>query len=177
MFLARRDGRVQKLSDLKDRVIAFEEPHSTSGFFLPALQLRRGGHVLEELGSVDAEPAAGAIGYVFSGDAENTVELVLRGSVVAGVISNQDYDALPEAGRSRLRVLELTKSIPRRLVSVRRDLPEAVAQALSVALVALAEREPVILDYAPRAWSWKFDPLTPEVVASIEHFATFIVDP
>ena len=106
IFVVRRDGRVRKLSDLRGRAIAFEEAHSTSGFFLPALHLRRGGHVVEELASADAKPEAGAIGYVFSGDAENTVERVLRGSVDAGAISNEDYDALPEASRARLTVLD-----------------------------------------------------------------------
>ena len=177
MFIARRDGGVRKLSDLTDRVIAFEEPHSTSGFFLPALHLRRGGHPVDELDSADARPEAGAIGYVFSGDAENTVERVLRGSVAAGAISNEDYDALSEAGRARLRVLSRTISIPRRLVSVRRGLPEAVTRALSVALVAVAEKEPVVLEDALRAWSWKCDPLTPDVVAAIEQLATSIVEP
>jgi phosphonate transport system substrate-binding protein len=177
IFVVRRDGRVRKLSDLRGRVIAFEEAHSTSGFFLPALHLRRGGHGVEELASADAKPEAGAIGYVFSGDAENTVERVLRGSVDAGAISNEDYDALPEASRARLTVLDHTASIPRRLVSVRRGLPEAVTRALSAALLAMAEEEPVMLDDALRAWSWKFDPLTPDVMAGIEQLATFIVEP
>ncbi len=99
---------------------------------------------------------------------------LLRGSVDAGAISNEDYDALSEASRARLTVLDHTASIPRRLVSVRRGLPEAVTRALSAALVAMADGDPVALDDAPRAWSWRFDPLTPDVAASIEQLATFI---
>ena len=85
IFVVRRDGpRPETLGPEGSRESPFEEAHSTSGFFLPALHLRRGGHVVEELASADAKPEAGAIGYVFSGDAENTVERVLRGSVDAG---------------------------------------------------------------------------------------------
>lgn len=174
MFVAREENSLAGLADLEGRVVAFEEPHSTSGFFLPALHLRRRGHGVERLASVDAPPPAGGAGYVFSGDAENTVEQVLRGRVDAGVISNEDYAALPEATRARLKVLGRTAAVPRRLVSVRRGLPENVTEALSAALLAVAEEGPVILDDAPRAWSWKFGALTPSAVATIEQLATLV---
>jgi phosphonate transport system substrate-binding protein len=57
--------------------------------------------------------------------------------VAAGAISNEDYASLDETSRASLAVLVESGSVPRHLVSVRRNLPEAVIQRLREILLSM----------------------------------------
>ena len=67
-------------------------------------------------GAERQRPAGRAVGYLFSGDSENTVELVLRGRVDVGAISNEDLAIVAE---SRARD-------PGELERIRRDIRSQV---------------------------------------------------
>ena len=105
-FIAKKDGGIASVEDFMGRVIAFEEPRSTSGFLLPAGTLMQRGFTLTEVSEPGAQVSVDEIGYYFSGDEENTVELVLRGDVAGGGISNEDYQELPAAIMDQLVVLD-----------------------------------------------------------------------
>ena len=51
------------------------------------------------------------------------VDLVLRKKVAAGAFSNDDYATLDGNKKSEIAILAETASLPRHLVSVRKDLP------------------------------------------------------
>lgn len=174
LLVARRSSGITELMHLAGRVIAFEEAHSTSGYFLPNIYLQQRGLTLQHPGTPRGPPAAGAVGYVFSGDAENTVELVIRGTVDAGAISDEDFDALPAEVRDELTVIGRTETVPRRLVSVRADLDADVVAALRKGLLAVAEDGPVTLEEGSRAWTWKFEEIGAEMRATIEGLAPLL---
>ena len=73
IFVARADGPVRNLADLRGKVVAFEDPHSTTGYLLPPAVLREAGHKQRELASTSTTPTADEIGTVFSGSKEGTL--------------------------------------------------------------------------------------------------------
>ncbi len=79
VYIARRDRGITSSKDFMGKVLAFEEPHSTSGFILPAGTLIQRGFNLVEVVGPESHVAPHQIGYFFTRDEENTVELVLAG--------------------------------------------------------------------------------------------------
>lgn len=114
VVFTRADSPVQTLDDLHGRVFAAEEPDSTSGFLLP-LTLIGDGRTVVPLRGPDTPVAPGTVGYVFSGDDDNTVLWVVDGTVDAGLTSRPDYEEIA-AGRDDLRVVAETQPVPRHVV-------------------------------------------------------------
>ena len=128
-FVARKNSGLSGIHDFLGKVIAFEEPFSTSGFVLPAGTLIQRGYAIKQVERPDAQVSADEIGYFFSWDEENTIEMVLLGLVAGGGISNQDYEGLPTELKEQLMTLEVTISVPRQLASVRPGLgPDPVSK-------------------------------------------------
>jgi phosphonate transport system substrate-binding protein len=62
---------------------------------------------------------------------------VLQQKVAAGAISNDDYASLDETSKASLSILVESRSLPRHLVSVRRNLSEAVVKRLKEILLSM----------------------------------------
>lgn len=130
-------GGIARLEDLRGKVIAFEDAGSTSGYFLPKLLLfERGFSVVEKPGP-EAKVGPREIGYVFGGTEKNVVKLVVEKTVAAGAISNDDYASLDKASKAGLSLLAESGSLPRHLLSVRRNLPQDVVKRLKDILLAM----------------------------------------
>ena len=130
-------SRITRLEDLRGKLIAFEDPGSTSGYFLPKLLLFEKRFQVAEKPDLSAKVLGGEIGYILAGSEKNVVKLVLEEKVAAGAISNDDYASLDETSRARLSILVESRSVPRHLVSVRRNLPEAVIKRLKEILLSM----------------------------------------
>ena len=122
LYITRLDHGISGVEDFVGKVVAFEEPHSTSGFVLPAGTLIQRGFTLSEVDGPNAPVASSEIGYFFSWDEENTIEMILRGVVAGGGISNQDYDKLPTEIKQQIVTFDHSITVPRQLVSVRSGL-------------------------------------------------------
>jgi len=140
-YIALRGSGIGDVEDFVGKVVAFEEPHSTSGFILPAGTLVDRGIALTEVGSVDATVASDEIGYFFSRDEENTVELVLQGRVAGGGLSNQDYDELPAELKDRIVAFDRTITVPRQLVSIWAGLEPALSSEVGDLLTGLDQTD------------------------------------
>ena len=173
-FIALKSSGIDEVVDLLGKVVAFEEPHSTSGFVLPAGTLAQRGYSLTEVIAPSSQVAADEIGYYFSRDEQNTIELVLRGDVAAGGISNQDYDELPADVQDRIVVFESTVGVPRQLVNVGAGLEVEVAAAVAELLVALDKSQEglELLDHLKK--TKKFDALPPEAGAALAELSKLI---
>jgi len=130
-------SRITRLEDLPGKMIAFEDPGSTSGYFLPKLLLLEKQFRVAEKPDLSAKVLGGEIGYIFAGSEKNVVKLVREEKVAAGAISNEDYASLDETSKARLAVLVESVSVPRHLVSVHRNLPEAVIKRLREILLSM----------------------------------------
>ena len=136
IFTGKESG-IARLEDLRGKIIAFEDPGSTSGYFLPKLFLLKKGFSVLEKPSLGAKVAAGEIGYTFAATEKHVVNLVLQKKVAAGAFSNDDHASLDEKNRAVIAILGESESMPRHLVSVRKDLPEPVIKRLKEILVSM----------------------------------------
>jgi phosphonate transport system substrate-binding protein len=130
-----KTSRITRLDDLPGKMIAFEDPGSTSGYFLPKLLLFEKRFLVTQKPDRSAKILSGEIGYIFAGSEKDVVNLVREEKVAAGAISNDDYASLDETSKAGLTVLAESGSVPRHLVSVRRNLPEAVTKRLKEILL------------------------------------------
>ena len=176
-FVARSDAGVERLKDLTGRVVTFQEPNSTSGFLLPVVALIEQGFSLQPVAQPDSAVDEGQVGCFFSGDEENTIELLLNGTAAIGVVSNQDFRELPEETRDRLTIIGSTDPVPRQLVAVRPGIDPDLTDSVQRILLELTDqdRERMAAADAPRGWTWRFAPLSPsaqDVLADIEQNLT-----
>ena len=132
-----RDSGAERVEDLRGRMIALEDPGSTSGYFLPKVFLAAKGLKVAEKRSLDAPVAPGEIGYIFGYSTTRVIELVLTRKVVAGAFSNEDYARLDAKKKSDLVVLGETENFPRYFVSIRKELDPDVAGRLQDVLLAM----------------------------------------
>ncbi len=140
IFTGKESG-IARLEELRGKIIAFEDPGSTSGYFLPKLFLLKKGFSVVEKPSLEAKVAAGEIGYTFGAVEKNVVSLVLQKRVAAGAFSNDDHASLDEKSKAAIAILGETESMPRHLVSVRKDLPEPVIKRLKEILLSMHQDE------------------------------------
>jgi len=167
VVVARRDSGITTVDQLAGRTVAFEEETSTDGYFLPVATLRQQGLALTELARQDSAVPAGEVGYVFSGDDENTVFLVLDGRVSAGALSEEDLAENAGSRLDELVTVTRTVDVPRHGVVVRRDLDPALLQALTGLLSGLhetTEGRDLLEDFDETA---RFDVLSPEDLAPV----------
>ena len=141
VFIARRDRGIDSLEDLRGHSIAFQNPASTSAYFVPAMTLIGRGLDMEILLSPFDRPAEGSVGYLFARSELNVSTWVHKGLVDAGAFSNLDWDSvqrMPESYRQDLMVFHVTDDYPRALEMVRGDLDPAVAGRLREVLAEAA---------------------------------------
>ena len=167
-YISLKGSGVTGVEDLVGRIVAFEQPHSTSGFIMPAGALIQRGFVLREVGGPDADVSADEIGYFFSRDEQNTVEFVLTGQVAGGGISSEDYDELPEEYRDRLVVFDRTAKLPRQVVSVRPELDAGLVAKVRELLIGLDKTAEGLEILEGLKKTKKFDPLPPDSEAVFE---------
>jgi phosphonate transport system substrate-binding protein len=139
LIFTKRNSGVNRLDDLRGKIIVFEDPESTSGYFLPKFFLLRNGFKLSEKGRLDASVAPGEIGYVFASSQEKLVDLVLTEQAAGGAFSDDDYAKLDEKTKADVGVLAQTERLPRHLVSIRKDIAPALADRLKAILLAMSE--------------------------------------
>jgi len=132
-----------KQSDVTDpkallgKIIAFEDPGSTSGYFLPKLFLLKKGFSMSKQASLESKVSARDIACIFANTSNEVVNLVLRQKVSAGAFSTDDYAGLETTNKPLIAILAETESVPRYLVSVRKGLPEPVTKRLTSILLAM----------------------------------------
>ena len=137
MIFTKRNSETRRLEDLRGKIIAFEDPGSTSGHFLPKFLLSRLGFKLSQQTRIEPNVSAGEIGYIFTYSQDKLVDLVLTKQVAAGAFSNDDYAALGKTKKSDIRILAETEKLPRHLVSVRKDLDPALVNRLERILLSM----------------------------------------
>jgi phosphonate transport system substrate-binding protein len=141
LVFARKDTDSLRLEDLRGKVIAFEDPGSTSGYFLPKIFLVAKGFKLAEKTSLDAAVAPAEVGYIFTYSAGKIAEMVLSRKVAAGAFSNDDYERLDAKKKAETVILGETENFPRHFVSIRKSLDPAAGNRLQETLL-LMDQDP-----------------------------------
>jgi phosphate/phosphite/phosphonate ABC transporter binding protein len=159
LIFTTKESGIVRLEDLRGKIVAFEDPGSTSGYFLPKLFLLKKGFSVVEKPGLDDKVSTNEIGYIFANSDTNMLHLVLKKKVGAGAFSNDDYAKLNEASKASLSILGESESMPRHLVSVRKDLPEPVVKRLKEILLDMHQDGEGQKILAQTDNTTKFDPL------------------
>jgi len=141
LIFTKSNGGISRLEDLRGKIIVFEDPESSSGYFLPKILLQRRGFKLADKTRFDPHGSSAEIGYIFAYSQEKLVNLVLTNQAAAGAFSNDDHAALDEKRKSDITVLAQTERLPRHLLSIRRDLSPVLAERLEKVLLSMHEDE------------------------------------
>ena len=166
-YLVRRDSGITEVAQFAGKVLAVEEPYSTSGYLLPVGSLAQQGMAVREVSSPVAPVQPHEVGYYFTGDQQNSVELVLRGIVAGAGMSNQDYDKLSPELKQDLVTLGQTVTVPRSLVSARPGLEQALLEQVVTLLVLADDTEEGRQLLKKVDNTNRFEALTPEHTAAV----------
>ncbi len=138
VFISRKDSPIDSIDDLVGKTLAFEDPGSTTAFFIPVIELLQRGYPLKHLASPREEPARNQINYVFARSEINLSMWVVKGLVQAGAYNNLDWmikDHTPPVIKKELHIFHRTKPVPRMLELVRRDWKPELKQRLRQVLL------------------------------------------
>jgi len=116
IIYARKDSGINTLSDLKGKVIAFENKDSFSSYFLPRVLIEERGLTLRHMADVRVKPSAEEVGYVFSRNEKNNVLWTAKRLVDAGVINDGDWentDRVPKNIKAQFKILLSSPQFPR----------------------------------------------------------------
>ncbi len=175
MIVASADGPVKTLSDLRGNIIAFQEGYSTSGYLLPAAMLLNDGYELQFLGSAASLPAPDKVGFVFTRDEENTLAMLRKAIVPAGVLSSMDYERLPEEIKATLIILGESIKVPRKLVVLRDGFDPALEKELFDVMLGISDDDRNAF-IAANSWNWEFTALDEQTRVGVDAMGKMIED-
>jgi phosphonate transport system substrate-binding protein len=134
VILVKKDSGIDTLTDLKGKVIAFDEPHSTSAHVLPRMLLEEKKLKLVQMKSPGLAAPTDAVGYIYGTDG-GSPNLLITGRVDAATSSYREIDRLKPEVRETLKVIGTSKSVPRQLIAVRKDLDPKIVKAMKEVLI------------------------------------------
>ena len=135
VIVVKKDSGINTLGDLKGKVIAFEEPHSTSASILPRMLLEEKKLKLVQITSPGmVQP--NSVGYVYGTDG-SSVNVLITGRVDAATTISREIDRLKPEIRDSLKVIGTTISVPRQVIAVRKDLNSRIVAEIKKILVEM----------------------------------------
>lgn len=135
------DSGITSLKDLVNQTVVFEDPFSTSGYFLPALAILNHGLELSELSNPRSKPASGKVGYVMAFDNETQIAWVERDRVAAGAMSEADFSDYSKNSLKPLTIIHTTKYVPYHVLLHRDGLDPALIKRIDGILKSAHESE------------------------------------
>jgi len=167
VVFVRDDSPITHLKDLKGKVIAFEEPFSTSGFMLPAMTLHQGGLELREMAATHSIPPAGTAGFVMAYDNETQVAWLERGRVQAAAMAEKDYKDFAKTALVPLRVLLETPYVPYHVMVHRAGLDAALIARIKTVLKSAHETESGLAILQAFERTAKFSDIPPDLLDNV----------
>jgi phosphonate transport system substrate-binding protein len=144
LFFSLQNGPVKTLNDLKGRIIALEDPASTSAYYLPVHAMIERGLNPVKLKSFREIPPPDRVSFVFTREEINISTLVNKGFADAGAFSNLDWnkeDHLPSEYRKEFSIFHVLPPLIRAVELVRPDLDPVLKSRLATILLR-AENDP-----------------------------------
>lgn len=139
LFVAHRDSPLS-LDKLAGAHILFEDPGSTTGFFLPYVLLRGRGYHLVPTGDERADQP-NSLTYSFAGTETAVAASIVRGNGDIGTISDRDWrspNKVPASVSADLKIIGESDPGLRAVLLLRADMPRARRTALVKSLTALS---------------------------------------
>jgi phosphonate transport system substrate-binding protein len=172
LIVVKKDSGINSLADLKGKVIAFEEPHSTSATVLPRMLLEENKLKLMQVktpGSVKPD----TVGYTYGSDG-NGVNVLITGRADAATTIHREFSRLKPEIRDSLKVLGTTVTTPRTLVAVRKDLAPKLLKELKEILLNM-DKDPEGQEVLKRSQNTtKFDEIPPGSLNQLKHIENYV---
>jgi phosphonate transport system substrate-binding protein len=128
LIVVQKTSGINTLGDLKGKIIAFEEPHSTSASILPRMLLEE-----KKFKLVQVKPGASvnsdSVGYIYGADG-SSVNVLLTGRVDAATTIEREIERLKPEVRDALKTIGKTMTVPRQLIAVRKDLDPKIIKGI-----------------------------------------------
>lgn len=135
------DSQIHSIEDLQGVMIGFEEGFSTSSYYIPKASLQQKGLKLSSKNDRHETVTNDEIGYVFTGDDENTILWVRKQRIAAGAVNNIKFDELKARFRKQLRIIFRSLSVPRQVVSFSKKISPALVKSLTRVLLDMDQTE------------------------------------
>lgn len=132
-IIVRKDSGINKIEDLKGRIIALKDPGSNSGYFIPKMTIKAKGLELMELSSFNSIVPKDKTGYVFAGSELNVSSWVFYKKAAAGALSNLAWaapQAVPEAYKKDFKIIYESQKMPEFIVLVREGLDKRLVKRI-----------------------------------------------
>jgi ABC-type phosphate/phosphonate transport system substrate-binding protein len=172
IIVVKKNSGINTLADLKGKVIAFDEPHSTSTSILPRMFLQEKKLKLTEVKLHD-RVRPDSIGYIYGADG-SSVNVLVTGKADAAVTIHRDFDRIKPEIRDSLAVLGTTMAAPRNIVAIRRDLEPRLAKELKEVLLNM-DKDPEGQEVLKRSQNTtKFDEISPEALGQIKQIEKYV---
>ncbi|HEX9145608.1 MAG TPA: phosphate/phosphite/phosphonate ABC transporter substrate-binding protein [Candidatus Binatia bacterium] len=133
IIVVKKNSGIDTFADLKGKVIGFDEPHSTSASVLPRILLEEHKLRLVEIKSPGVVKPD-TVGYVYGEDGSSANRLI-TGRVDAAASIDREIERLKPEVRETLKIIGRTISVPRQIISVRKDLDSKTVRALKEVLI------------------------------------------
>lgn len=144
MFIAKADGPIKKLEDLKGKKVAFVDPSSASGYILPKKSLNDKKVEIKET--------------VFAQKHDNVISMVYQGQVDAGAAfysppskNASGSEEIEDARRlvktqypdveKKIAIIDLSQHIPNDPIVFRKDMPEEMKNKIADAFISFVSTE------------------------------------
>lgn len=135
VIVVQKSSGVDTLADLRGKVIAFEEPHSTSATVLPRMLFEEKKIKLHHMESAEIAKTD-AVNFIYGADG-SALNVLMTGRVDAATTIPREIDRLKPEVRDGLKVIGKTISVPRQLISVRGNLDPKLVKALKKILLTM----------------------------------------
>jgi phosphonate transport system substrate-binding protein len=135
VLVVKKNSGINSLADLKGKVIAFEEPHSTSASILPRMLLEEHKLKLTEV-KTPGRVKNDEVGYIYGADG-SSVNVLITGRADAAATIEREIDRLKPEIRDSLKIIGKTIFVPRQLLAVRKGLDPKIVNGLKQLLTSM----------------------------------------
>ncbi|MEK6679632.1 MAG: phosphate/phosphite/phosphonate ABC transporter substrate-binding protein [Nitrospirota bacterium] len=144
LIIVRKDSGIQKIEDLKGKLVAFKDPGSNSGYFLPQIGLKAKGLEMIELSSFNSIVPKDKVGYVFAGSELNISSWVFYKKAAAGALSNLAWVSpkdVPQSYKKDFRIIYESQKRPEFIVLVRPGLDKRLVERIKEEFLMMDKSE------------------------------------
>jgi len=125
VIIAKSDGPIQTVQDIREKRFAFGTPHSISSYIAPRFMLLNAGITLQNL-----------VHYEYLGPHENIVKAVLEEAFEAGGVT----ESIAHKNKAKgLKFVQFSDELPGFVIAVNKSMPESTQASLKQALIELKD--------------------------------------
>jgi phosphonate transport system substrate-binding protein len=126
-LIVRGNAGISRYEELRGKIIAFPDSHSTTGYLMPRLMLHRHRlNLTRDFASV-----------LFVGRHDSTALAVANGTAHAGAVASYIYEELDPAVRAKLDILDLSEPLPFGPVAARAALGGPLMERIRLFFITL----------------------------------------